>query len=210
LRFRAFDLTVDHAVPAFLVLALADARPALAIGTAADLIPARALRRAVGEAMTSWRSAAAICRRDAASSQEILRRMTRRSSLVDHSLYYAQPESLRHFEFLLHSGLPPRSIPSFGVWDDLPSSMEDRIEQVVGRLRQAGHDVVLFDVTQPDVSVLGLHVVRAVSTTLVRPTIGLRARHLGNQRIRSVPWQLGYVAYPPSIDDLLAAQNPAP
>lgn len=207
IRCRSFDLTTDVGIPVVLTLALADyGSPAVAVGVAADLNARSALRRSVEEAVTSWRSAAYVCAQGLASRAQILARMRRMTDFVDHSLYYSHPESLRHFDFLLKSSLPMRDPPEdVGCYEPHVA-----LRECVRRLTLGGHEVVLFDLTQPDVQELGLHVVRAFSPTLVRQTIGLSARHLRNRRIYEVPHKLGYAETALSPNVVAAAMHPSP
>jgi thiazole/oxazole-forming peptide maturase SagD family component len=192
-----------------LTLALADrGRPAVAIGVAADLDPWGALRRSAEEAVTSWRSAAYVCQRDQASGSEVLERMRHQTSFTLHSLYYSQPENRKHFDFLLDSPLPVVSLA--GRQRPAGTGPADLLGECARRLTGKGHEAVLFDLTQCDVEEVGLHVVRAVSTTLVRQTLGLTLRHLRNPRIGAVPYRLGYTDRPVPHERILEALRPAP
>jgi ribosomal protein S12 methylthiotransferase accessory factor len=207
--FRSFDLTTDVQIPVVLTLALAErGKPAVAIGVAADLDAPSALRRSVEEAVTSWRSAAYLCCHDSASAAEIYQRMLRRTDFAHHSLFYAQPENRAHFDFLLDSPLP-RAAPARPAAAPEADSAA-LLRECSRRLLAAGHEIVLFDLTRCDVAAVGLHVVRAVSTTLVRQTIGLFLRHLRNPRIAAVPYRLGYLDRPPATERILANARPAP
>ncbi len=209
IEFRSFDLTTDVRIPVVLTLALATrGKPAVAIGVAADLDAPGALYRSVEEAITSWRSAAYLCCHDSSSGAEIYDRMLRKTDFAYHSLFYAQPENRSNFDFLLDSPLPEHTLVSHA-----PATGADYgslLIECCQRLLRGGHEIVLFDLTQCDAAALGLNVVRAVSTTLVRQTIGLFLRHLRNPRITNVPYRLGYVDHPPALDRILANGKPAP
>ena len=207
-RLRAFDLTTDLAIPVMLVLALARYDgPAVAIGTAADLVPKRALERAIAEAATSWRSAAFISARSKISVDTVLQPRPDRSAVIQHTLYYTRREGLRHFSFLLENSASPRGLSDCA--DGIPAA-DIAMQRCAECLRRAGYDVVLFDITPADIASTSLHVVRAVSPGLVRPTIGTRTRHLANPRIREVPYILGLEPAPVPVARLLNQVHPAP
>lgn len=218
-EFRAFLITSDLDIPTVLVLALTHrGEPAVAIGTAADLEPWQALRRALEEAVTSWRSTSRLCRSDGRSRKQILESLRLRPRPADHALYHGRRGSLHHFEFLLDSGRPPHPIPEPTPTDiTSPVGREEAtrrrrtsLAECLGRLASRGHPVSLFELTQPDVAEAGLFVVRAVASTLARQSIGLTVRHLGNRRIVEVPARLGYTEGPLAASRLLEECHPSP
>ena len=201
---RAFDLTTDVGIPVILAVVQSRRdRPALAIGVAADLDPIAALVRAAEEAITSWRSSLYICRNDKTPAPELLHRMRDGHSFVDNSLYYSFQAHVHHFDFLLCSDLPARSMAT-------SERQESPLNTCIQLLKDSCQEVVLFDLTQSDIESVGLHVVRAVSPTLVRQTIGFAARHLANKRIVEVPKRLQHVTHSRSLDDILNDQHPSP
>ena len=200
----AYDITTDLEIPVILTLAVASqgGSPAIAIGVAADFDAWSALSKSVAEAITSWRSTAYLCREEKRSAPEILADMRRRTVLTDHALYYSHKESLSHFNFLLDAPLslkaPNRfncpAKPRLGGNNAQPENSQALLSECKNRLSQAGHDLLLFDLTQTDIAEAGLYVVRAIVPTLVRQTIGLFVRHLRNPRIWEVPHRLGYAS----------------
>jgi ribosomal protein S12 methylthiotransferase accessory factor len=208
-RLRAFDLTTDLAIPVMLVLALGrHDRPAVVIGSAADLDPRRALQRAIAEAITSWCSAALITSGVQLPSEMLLVPQRDRSALIQHTLYYTRRDGLRHFAFLLDGKVPPRRFAKRA--GPPPPDNSQPVAECAALLRKAACDVVLFDITPVDIVGTGLCVVRAVAPHLVRPTIGRQARHLANPRIREVPYRLRLAPEPIPVGQMLEQWHPTP
>jgi hypothetical protein len=84
------------------------------------------------------------------------------------------------------------------------------LDAAVLQLKQAKLETALFDVTPEEVRGFGLFVVRAVIPALVRQSVGLTLRHLGNRRIISVPAGLGYPSERTSVADILLNGVPFP
>ena len=128
-----------------------------------------------------------------------------RPSFFFYSLYYAFPESATNFDFLWCSSHAPRHC---APEETLPLHDDDGFSYLVDTFRRNGQHLALVDCTPPDVASWGLFVVRAVSVSLVRQSIGLW-RHLGNQRIVKVPARLGYASLC-SSEELLNDFHPVP
>lgn len=211
---KAFDLSTDVEIPVVLALAMADhGGPAVAIGTAADLCAENALSRALTEAITSWHSASYLKSSLNTSNSKLIKKMSTGAHIPLHSLYYSSKESAKYFNYLLNSELNTKPISECGISaksvDDKTNPSKE-LNECRKRLFAAGCEAVLFDLTQQDVAQTGLHVVRAVSLSLVRPTISLAGRHLANHRIGTVPWKLGYIDKPVANETLLAVSYPTP
>ncbi|AYG64426.1 YcaO-like family protein [Rhizobium jaguaris] len=205
IMIKAFDLTTDIGIPVVLAIAFATGRgPALAIGTAAELCAEHALKKAVEEACTSWRSVTYLYRDQGSMPDDLMARMEAGARSSDHSVYYAYPQNRHHFDFLLSSPLVPRVLCSTA------RHSTTRLATIADLLKAAHQEVVLIDVTSTEIADHGLFVVRAVSPTLVRPTLGRQARHLRNPRIREIPMKLGYVDDIPTTASLYQNAHPFP
>jgi ribosomal protein S12 methylthiotransferase accessory factor len=208
IELRSFDITTDLGIPVMLTLVLSPHQePEVAVGTASDPDPHRALARSMEEAVTSWRSVGYLCRADPSPREQILARLRNTPSLADHALYHGRRGSREHFRFLLESPLPLRDPSDRATAARLG---DDPLAGCARALVDGGYDVALFDLTHPEIAGMGLHVVRACIPGLVRQSVGLTARHLGNRRIRDVPVRLGYRSHPPEIGEMLGCPHPFP
>lgn len=203
-QLYAFDLSTDVAIPVVLALAVCPGQePEVAIGVAAHVDGELALARAVEECITSWRSSLFLCRGDRSSRAELLHALTTAPEQRHHALYHGRVGALAGFDFLLGSGLAPRR-----MCGGVPAA--ELLPRGLAALLAAGLDVVLYDLSLPDLRDLGLHVVRVVVTGLVRQTVGMVVRHLRNPRILGVPAALGLAAGRRDAADLLARPVPFP
>jgi len=214
ISLRAFDLSSDLGIPVLLAVAMAEeGGPAIAIGTAANINPHVALRRAIAESITSWRSTQFLILDQSLDIDEVELTMLSGANLPAHSWYYAFPKARTHFDFLLESKIPERLVEDCGqipmhLWN--APCTKGALAICREQLSAVGHDAVLFDLTLADIEQVGLYVVRAVAPSLVRPTISLTGRHLANPRIRMIPWRLNYCPHPVPIASLLTNVAPSP
>jgi ribosomal protein S12 methylthiotransferase accessory factor len=206
LQLACFDLGNDLGIPVVLTLAMSPHRePEVAIGIAAHMDGMGALEKSVAEALTSFRSSIALCKDDLRPQAEILAELRKSPRLDLHALYHARRGALAGFDFLLASPLPPVTMG--------PASQRDAamlLRDLLGRLGRAGLETALFDLTPDEVRGYGLCVVRAVITGLVRQTVGLALRHLGNPRVLEVPARLGYPSACTTLAEILDHQVPYP
>ncbi|WP_151343715.1 YcaO-like family protein [Rhizobium leguminosarum] len=206
LQLRAFNLTNDTNIPAVIAIAINETSlPALAIGTAARLSPYEALERAISEAITSWRSTAYLCvngirKLDAESLQN-----RRHTDFSLQSLFYADPQNSHHFSFLLQ-----QNSNYVGLEALVPEQYnQGDLRQLRKLLTDSGHNVCLFNLTQCEAEEVGLYVVRAVSTSLIRQSLGL-LRPLAHPRLLNIPKKLGRIAEDLNVKDLLQSSHPFP
>ncbi|MBF0110462.1 MAG: YcaO-like family protein [Magnetococcales bacterium] len=206
LHIRVFDLTNDTGIPSFLAICLSDdSLPSLAIGTAARLNPRDAIECAISEAITSWRSTSYLCMDGVVDLDAKTLQNRRRTDFSLQSLYYANPDNRHHFDFLLRQNSPHVRIEHLSF---LESEGRD-LERIKTIMMATGHRVVLFDLTQRDAELVGLYVVRAVSTSLMRQPLGL-LRPLAHPRLFTFFRERGLVDEGVRPEDLLQSFHPFP
>ncbi len=206
LRVSCFDLTNDLGIPVVLSLITSPFNePEVAIGIAAHVDGVRALEKSVLEALTSFRSSIHLCHSDHRSRAEIEACLVREPDMNLHALYHARSGALSAFKFLLASSLPAVRMEHSQI-----GAVPALLATAVACLTRAGYDIVLFDLTPDEVRRLGIFVVRAVIPGLVRQTVGLTLRHLGNRRILEVPARLGYPCQCRSLADVFQNRIPFP
>jgi len=206
LQLRAYSLTNDTGVPSVLAVVLNDnSLPSLAVGTAARLNIYDALERAVSEAITSWRSSAYLCNNIEINSPEISLKNDKHVDFSLQSLFYSRRENRVHFDFLLKNCSNYIRMSSIKIIDGHRSGLKTIKEM----FSASGHDVCLLELTQCDASEVGLSVVRAVSTSLIRQPLGL-LRPLAHPRLSKVPRDMGWVKKDMSPNALLQNEHPFP
>jgi len=172
----AHDLTTTTGVPAILARAHDESgRPPIdLIGLGCDPDPRRAVERAALEVVQGryarWHELAA------RGVPATIR------TPADHGLWYALRNRSNAFAFLgAQSGLLPVRI---GNADD---DAETLLAAIVTTLAQAGHEVVIAEITTPDVWSAGMAVVRALVTGLLPIHFGIGQERLGSPRLATFP-----------------------
>lgn len=118
--------------------------------------------------------------------------------LAHHAMPYANVDAIKHFDFLLKS---PAAKPSYPHVDK-----ENSLNFAQSKLKDAGLDVIVVEITTPDIADLGFHVVRAIIPEAIGINAGKHLRYLGGERIYTVPQKLGYKDRRVNEDEL----NPLP
>lgn len=177
---KIFDITTDVPIPVvFLVMRRqAEFGPVVCVGTAARLAPQQAVRK---------------CMQEAGQAFPYFRYL-----LDSEKKWQPAPDfsNLINFDYhcLNYLKRPDLVPPAFSFCDEcddrvLLSELPDRsagrvladLEYCVARLDEAGHDVIVADITTPDIADAGLSVVRVIVPGLVplhghhlRPFLGVR------------------------------------
>jgi ribosomal protein S12 methylthiotransferase accessory factor len=192
LEFWLSDISSDLALPVVFALAIdrENAGLALTVGAAAGLTFERAALKALVEAAQGrvWlkyeyeagRLATILARHEVATFH-------------DHVRWFGHREQLSHVDFLLGSKTTTQATRSSVAGEEGDGdSHEDQLGRSVTHLAQLGLDVIMVDLTPPDIKALGFEVVKI----LVPGLVDLNAHHLlpfkGNTRLYTVPERLGY------------------
>lgn len=204
-RLDLFDLTLDLPITSILAILRRPAEfgPALCLGAASRLGPRDAVRKSLlelGQGLPYLRTLMAQDK-DWVAAEDF-------SDLTsfDHHL-------------MLYNKKPKMAAEALAFYDsareELLSSIPDRstgrlkgdVERCVDLLRQAGHEVIVVDLTTPDLQEAGFSVVRVLVPGLVPLHGDHTLPYLGVARLREVPWRLGWVD---RDRDPLATINPLP
>lgn len=163
--------------------------PVLCIGSAARLDPRRAVLKGACEAGQSIPSIRCLRRREAgwvpaADFSDLV-------SFELHGLFYSvRPELIpKAFGFCdrIEGEVPLSALP-----DRSTGRVLGDLEHLVERLRGVGSEVVVVDITTPDIRELGLRVVRVLATRLVPLNGNHNKPFLGPRRLYEVPEALGW------------------
>ena len=206
-EIRVFDVTTD--IPVYVMMAFAIDRsgrgPSAVVGLGCSLDPEEAVMKALlelcqGRVSETWRY------RKRKPEERILSFEGVRH-LEDHGAIYAEPYMLDELDFLLATSRRTMlaQLPDLSCGD-----VEADLGRCVELLGKAGSRAAYVDLTTPDVTPFGLHVVRAVATKLQPIHFGYRRERLGGERVFDVPRILGYADRTRTVNDLNRCPHPLP
>lgn len=196
---RMFNITLDHGIPAILSVMLGSARgdPALVVAGSASLDPVDAAIKSLEELAHTRRYSAII--------QQHLPRLTvappahaNVGSQVDHLNFWADHGNVSHAEWLL----APGGMQPFAAIENLATGdVEADLRLAAERVEATGEQVLVADLTTPDIRQLGLSVARAVIPGYHPLHLGHPIRALGGSRLWRIPQRFGYAGISPSSGD---------
>ncbi|WGH92661.1 YcaO-like family protein [Auritidibacter ignavus] len=201
------DMTVYTGIPT--ILAVIRSRHSslapFALGAASAANIERAAEKAVTEAMytrtwmkTEQREGRAILDTNYFESVK---------SFEDHIRLYAGTPLIAEADFLTSSTESTDVDNHQRFPEDGPQRLWNAL---VDRLTELGHRVLTFDVTSPDIREAGAAVVRTVIPGMRPIDVAYNARFLGGSRLLELPYELGLVHHPLTIDELNPAPHPFP
>lgn len=188
---KFFDLTTDAGIPVVFIVMRRQAEfgPFAALGCAARLSPRLAL----------WK-----CVQEAAQNFPYLRYLLESEKDWQPAQDFSNVDNFDH-HFLTYVRRPELVPQAFAFWDECRrqvafSEMPDRstgrvlgdLEQCVALLAAAGHEVIVTDVTTPDIADVGFSVVRVVVPGLVPLHTDHARPYLGARRLFDAPSKLGW------------------
>ncbi len=201
-RIALVELPVGEPLAVFVGLALQEEGegPAAVVGLGAKLDPVAAARQAaleVAQVRPALRQRAR--GQDAGRVAELVADPAEVTTLDDHALLYAHPQTAAEFDFLFGER---------GEWPRTESRGDDAPELVrlVERLRAAGQEALYVNLTSPELEPLGLFAARAILPGYQPIWFGRRERRLGGERLLALPQRLGLTATVARVDEL----NPMP
>jgi len=188
LEFHLNDITTDLQIPVLFALLIDKQNDGLAVaaGASANLNPEAAALKALIEAAQVRQWLKLIRQQD--RNDRYREDFSDVVSFEDHVRLYGSLSSIPYVHFLTQSPelKDISAIPTLGALNPVQD-----LKRCVKALASKGFDVLVVDLTQPDVQELGLHVVKV----LVPGMIDINADHnyplLGGDRLRNVPRTLG-------------------
>jgi ribosomal protein S12 methylthiotransferase accessory factor len=201
---HAWDLSLDISVPTILVVfSSTSGHPpytVMGIGTALD--PNRALIQALEEVYLSYWGMKLYARENTDYQPEPDYQNV--NTPIQHGYAHAVwPELRESFKFLFASDkkLSIQDLPNVSN-----ESMVANVNTLVNLLNEKGLDVIIADLTTPDIDDVGFKVVRAVIPGLQPLDVNHASRYLGGKRLYEVPCHMGLLGKPTAEEDL----NPYP
>lgn len=188
---QVFDITTDVPIPvAFLVMRRqAEFGSVACVGTAARVSPRQAVRKCMHEAAQAFPYFRYLM--DSEKDWQPAADFSNLTTFDYHCLTYLKRPELIPRAFAFCDACEERVALS-----EIPDRSAGRVladlEHCVARLHEAGYEVIVTDITTPDIAEVGLAVVRVIVPGLV-PLHGQHLRpFLGARRLFEVPSRLGW------------------
>lgn len=148
-------------------------------------------------------------------NRERIVRMFNDSSLLyqmeDHSLLYGLPQAEERLQFLLDESRLPRTIDEEFKRNPVNSDLTDDLKDILQTFRRLNLEVIVVDLTAPEIIRNGLYCVKVLIPGLLPMTFGHHyTRVTGLERVLRVPMELGYVKQPLTVDQLNPYPHPFP
>ncbi len=202
---EVFDVTFDIPVSSMLAILRRPTEfgPALCLGAASRLSPTQAARKCLlelGQGLPYLRVLTA------EGKQWVTRDDYADLTSFDHHfmLYNTRPE-LAATAFDFYRTASPEALST--IPDRAAGTLKADVERCVALLAEAGHEVIVVDLTTPDLREVGFSAVRVVIPGLVPLHGDHNLPYLGSSRLRELPWRLGWVS---RERDPLTTLNPLP
>jgi ribosomal protein S12 methylthiotransferase accessory factor len=207
IRMELFRIPLDHEVPVFIALGVAEAAvdgPAVTVGLGADLVRANAAASAILE-VAQVRPALRIKLRDVevrARMEALAHDATKVTELEDHDLLYASPRMLSRFDFLRTSPMEDTD------WSEIDLAVNERLSRLIDMLALVDAEVMYVNLTPPDIASLGIHTARAIVPGFQPIHFGYNEPRLGGERLFTLPQRLGLRSTRARIADLNLEPHP--
>jgi ribosomal protein S12 methylthiotransferase accessory factor len=187
---RFFDLTTDVPIPVVLVVMRrqSDCGPLACVGAAARLSPRQAIRKCIQEAGQNFPYL-----RHLLQSEKDWRPADDFSNLVDfdtHFLTYVKRPDLVPTAFAFFDECEDR-VPLSRLPDHATGRLRADLEYCVACLGSAGYEVIVTDITTPEIAEVGFSVVRVIVPGLVPLHGDHRRPFLGVRRVHEPPFSPG-------------------
>jgi ribosomal protein S12 methylthiotransferase accessory factor len=191
LEFTVVDITTDLGIPVAFALAVDRANDGIALnaGAAANAEPDGAVFKALVEAAQGrlWLRKEHLDGRvaDVLDPGDV-------NTFDDHVRWFGHQQHLRHVSFLTDERGRDAKAANFATTSDGGQCAPDRLQALTTRLAGHGFDVIVVDVTPPDVADLGFTIVKVLVPGLVDLNCRHRLPFNGNHRLYEVPERLGH------------------
>lgn len=188
---QVFDISLDLPIPVLFLLLQRPAEfgPTLCIGASARLSPRRAVRKCMAEAGQAFPYFRFLLETD--PHWQPAADLSNLTSFDHHSMFYLKRPDLipEAFSFCYEE---PERVPLSQMPDVSTGRVLGDLNYCIDRLSEQGLEVIVVEITTPDILEVGMRVVRVLVPGLV-PLHGNHLRpFLGARRLFEVPHQLGW------------------
>jgi ribosomal protein S12 methylthiotransferase accessory factor len=208
-----FNSTMEHGIPS--VWGVAKNRKQTGVNlicaAGAHPDPVRAVKGAVHELAGMVLN---LDKKFEANREEYVR-MFHDSSLVqqmeDHSLLYGLPQAQERLQFLLDENRPLRTFEEEFKREARHADLTDDLKDILKAFRRLNLDVIVVDLTAPEIIRNGLHCVKVLIPGMLPMTFGHHFNRVaGLERVLRVPVELGYAKQPLRLEHLNPYPHPFP
>lgn len=184
LKILLWSLVTDIGIPVVMAMAECPTQGVFGVGASCRLDPAEAIDKAIMEALHSF-----VWAQKKLDSGDTPPELSEVNSPETHMSYWLDPTRRAMAEFLFADSCPIRT-------SNLPSKITT-LEQLIARLRDLGHSVLVADITPADVGSLNLHVVRAIVPGLHPLIFGPHLVSEDPRRLRQLAqfWEIPFPAF---------------
>ena len=123
----------------------------------------------------------------------------------DHSIFYIKRPEYQNVMNVWREAIPSLQI-DFQERDEMP--IKERIKNIINLLKEKGYNVLLRDVTTPDVNQVGFFSLRVIVPQLLQMGGAYPFYFLGGKRLYEVPTEMGH--YSRNYDELNKFPHPFP
>lgn len=191
-KLHVINITTDIGIPTFFSVAIdrSGNGPTAVVGAATHLDPELAIAKTIEETAHTRSYAKQLMKRRPEFAREV--NCANVNNLEDYVLLYCTPASSARLQFVWGSSqeVEVGSIPNRFSESDVLSNIHTCLDLLAAK----GLEVIVVDVTTPDIADLGFHVVKVLIPGMQPLPVGVRHLYLGGQRLYQVPHVLGYSA----------------
>ncbi|WP_442600569.1 TOMM precursor leader peptide-binding protein [Paenibacillus sp. KN14-4R] len=131
--------------------------------------------------------------------------------MEDHSLLYGLPQAEERLQFLLDESRPLRTFEEQFKRKAGHSDLTNDLKDILQAFTRINLDVIVVDVTAPELSRNGLYCVKILIPGMLPMTFGHHfTRVTGLERVLRVPMELGYTNQPLTVEQLNPDPHPFP
>lgn len=199
--------TTDLGIPVVITLALdrSNAGPASVIAARADFDVEYAVVRSLEETAQTRLWAKKLMRDKPDFQPE--EGFTNIVDGEEHVRLFANPDMTKYLRFLTEA---PRVIDLSSLEPPPDEDVSSRIKRCVDTLDAKGYDVIVVDITTPDIAEVGFCVVRVLIPGLHPLDLDHNWRYLGGKRLYEVPVKMGFADREKSEEELNPIPHPFP
>jgi ribosomal protein S12 methylthiotransferase accessory factor len=192
-EWHLFDITYDLKVPTAFAICFGEAEYGkfVAVGTATRSTIAEALQKAimeVGQVVSYFRYLLGE-KKDWMPDDDF----NKIANFEDHSIFYLKRPEHQHIFDLWRQARPTKQI-NFQETSDIPA--KEMVLEIVRLLKNKNYNVLVKDITTPDVNQAGFYSLRVIVPQLLQMGGSYQFYFLGGKRLYDVPKIMGYNSLP--------------
>ncbi|WP_282937888.1 TOMM precursor leader peptide-binding protein [Paenibacillus sp. RC67] len=210
---RFFNSTMEHGIPSVWGVAL-NRKPSgmnLICAAGAGPDPVRAVKGALHELAGTVINLDSKMEAKREACESMLLDSSQVWTMDDHAMLYGLPQAAERLQFLLGGQRPLHRFDEQFKGRSAHADLTEDVKEIVEAFRRVNLEIIVVDVTAPELERNGLYCVKVLIPGLLPMTFGHHyTRITGLERLFSVPAQLGFAAHPLTPDQLNPYPHPFP